>query len=140
MCSSPRAGWSAPTLPQNAYGRGLSRSDSVIVSRETGAFGAVGAPAGLRPLIAATTIATHGTQAQLVALAMKLGLAKEKLAGAPADMERATRLVGDAHRGVIEAIADLRTLARGIHPPVLDNGLADALATLAARLCSRRPP
>ena len=75
-----------------------------------------------------------GTQAQLVALAMKLGLAKEKLGtAAPADMPRATQLVDDAHRGVIEAIADLRVLARGIHPPVLDNGLADALATLAAR-------
>ena len=75
-----------------------------------------------------------GTQAQLVALAMKLGLAKEKLSTtAPADMARATQLVDDAHRGAIEAIADLRVLARGIHPPVLDNGLADALATLAAR-------
>lgn len=79
-----------------------------------------------------------GTQAQLVALAMKLGLAKEKLStAAPADTARATQLVDDAHRGVIEAIADLRVLARGIHPPVLDNGLADALATLAAR--STRP-
>jgi signal transduction histidine kinase len=75
-----------------------------------------------------------GTQAQLVALAMKLGLAKEKLStAAPADTARATQLVDDAHRGVIEAIADLRVLARGIHPPVLDKGLADALATLAAR-------
>ncbi len=75
-----------------------------------------------------------GTQAQLVAMAMKLGLAKEKLStAAPADMARATQLVDDAHRGAIEAIADLRVLARGIHPPVLDNGLADALATLAAR-------
>jgi signal transduction histidine kinase len=75
-----------------------------------------------------------GAQAQLVALAMKLGLAKEKLStAAPADMARATQLVDDAHRGAIEAIADLRVLARGIHPPVLDNGLADALATLAAR-------
>ena len=75
-----------------------------------------------------------GAQAQLVALAMKLGLAKEKLStAAPADLARASRLVDDAHRGAIEAIADLRVLARGIHPPVLDNGLADALATLAAR-------
>jgi signal transduction histidine kinase len=75
-----------------------------------------------------------GTQAQLVALAMKLGLAKEKLQdGAQADLARVTQLVDDAHRGIIEAIADLRTLARGIHPPVLDNGLADALATLANR-------
>jgi signal transduction histidine kinase len=75
-----------------------------------------------------------GTQAQLVGIAMKLGLAKEKLAGAaPVDLARLTQLVEDAHTGAIEAIAELRTLARGIHPPVLDKGLADALATLAAR-------
>jgi signal transduction histidine kinase len=72
-----------------------------------------------------------GTQAQLVALAMKLGLARDKLQ--VGDLARVTRLVEDAHRGALEAIADLRTLARGIHPPVLDNGLADALATLANR-------
>jgi signal transduction histidine kinase len=75
-----------------------------------------------------------GAQAQLVALAMKLGLAKEKLgAAAPVDLARVTQLVEDAHRSALEAIGELRTLARGIHPPVLDNGLADALATLAAR-------
>jgi signal transduction histidine kinase len=75
-----------------------------------------------------------GTQAQLVALAMKLGLAKEKLgATAPVDLARITQLVDDAHRAAVEAIAELRTVARGIHPSVLDKGLADALATLAAR-------
>jgi signal transduction histidine kinase len=75
-----------------------------------------------------------GTQAQLVALAMKLGLAREKLQdGGSIDLSRVTQLVDDAHRGALEAITDLRTLARGIHPPVLDNGLADALATLANR-------
>jgi signal transduction histidine kinase len=75
-----------------------------------------------------------GTQAQLVALSMKLGLAWEKLHDpAGVDLARVTELVGDAHRGSVDAIADLRTLARGIHPPVLDNGLADALATLANR-------
>ena len=80
-----------------------------------------------------------GAQAQLVGLAMKLGLAREKLGGgtqeglAPADLDRAVELVDAAHRSAIEAITELRVLARGIHPPVLDNGLADALATLAAR-------
>lgn len=75
-----------------------------------------------------------GTQAQLVAVAMKLGLARDKLYDASSvDLARVTQLVEDAHRGALEAIADLRTLARGIHPPVLDNGLADALATLADR-------
>jgi signal transduction histidine kinase len=75
-----------------------------------------------------------GTQAQLVALAMKLGLAQEKLHGtAPVDLTRITQLVDDAHRRAVEAIADVRTLARGIHPAMLDNGLSDALTTLAAR-------
>jgi signal transduction histidine kinase len=79
-----------------------------------------------------------GTQAQLVAVAMKLGLAMEKLLeGGPADLARVTRLVEDAHRGALEAIADLRTLARGIHPPVLDGGLVDALSTLASRSAVR---
>jgi signal transduction histidine kinase len=48
-------------------------------------------------------------------------------------MTRVAQLVDDAHRSAIEAIAELRTLARGIHPSVLDNGLTDALITLAAR-------
>ena len=79
-----------------------------------------------------------GTQAQLVALAMRLGQAKEKLdhlaaEGQTADMAAIQRLVDEAHRGAKEAITDLRDLARGIHPPALDTGLENALATLAAR-------
>ncbi len=79
-----------------------------------------------------------GTQAQLVALAMRLGQAKEKLDHLPAedqtaDMAAIRRLVDEAHRGAKEAITDLRDLARGIHPPALDTGLENALATLAAR-------
>jgi len=75
-----------------------------------------------------------GAQAQLVALSMKLGLARDKLQDdGQVDLARVTGLVEDAHRGLLEAIIDLRTLARGIHPPVLDQGLADALAALAAR-------
>ena len=80
-----------------------------------------------------------GTQAQLVALAMRLGQAKEKLDGLPqdatesADLNAIRHLIDDAHRGAKEAITDLRDLARGIHPPALDTGLENALATLAAR-------
>jgi alkylation response protein AidB-like acyl-CoA dehydrogenase len=59
------AGWSAPTLPTNAYGRGLSRSDGVVVQKEIGSFGSLGAPMGLGLLLAAPTIATHGTQEQI---------------------------------------------------------------------------
>jgi signal transduction histidine kinase len=75
-----------------------------------------------------------GTQAQLVALAMRLGQAKEALASAAEpDVDEARRLVVEAHRGAKEAIVELRDLARGIHPPVLDTGLEGALTTLAAR-------
>ena len=47
--------------------------------------------------------------------------------------ERALELVDAAHRSAKEAIIELRDLARGIHPPVLDQGLGTALTTLAAR-------
>jgi signal transduction histidine kinase len=76
-----------------------------------------------------------GAQARLVALAMSLGMAKEKLGddGEPVNVTRARELVDTAHRSAKEALTELRDLARGIHPPVLDGGLPDALATLTAR-------
>ena len=78
-----------------------------------------------------------GAQAQMVAVAMKLGLAREKLGGmvertGQADLERIQDLVVAAHRGAKQANTELRDLARGIHPPVLDHGLGAALATLAS--------
>jgi signal transduction histidine kinase len=72
-----------------------------------------------------------GAQIRLATLAMHLGMAREKLADAP-DVTAARELVDAAHRDAKDALAELRDLARGIHPPVLDNGLADALATMAA--------
>ena len=75
-----------------------------------------------------------GAQIRLATLAMNLGMAKEKLGddGDPPDVAGVRELVDAAHQGAKDALAELRDLARGIHPPVLDNGLADALATLAA--------
>jgi len=78
-----------------------------------------------------------GAQAQMVAVSMKLGLAREKLAEivdgtGQAELERVLELVVAAHRGAAEAITELRDLARGIHPPVLDRGLGAALTSLAA--------
>ncbi|MDJ0768394.1 MAG: acyl-CoA dehydrogenase family protein [Ilumatobacter sp.] len=59
------AGWSAPSLPEHAFGRGLSRNDAVRVAETIAAHGALGAPGGLGLLLAAPTIATHGTQDQV---------------------------------------------------------------------------
>jgi len=71
-----------------------------------------------------------GAQMRLAALAMNLGMAREKLD----DQDDATvrELIDSAHRNAVDALADLRDLARGIYPPVLDSGLASALDSLAA--------
>ncbi len=73
-----------------------------------------------------------GTQARLVAVAMQLGEAREQLAGG-GDPALAAELLGTAHTSTKEALTELREIARGIHPPALDSGLAVALETLAAR-------
>ncbi|CAO5243167.1 sensor histidine kinase [Frankia sp. AgKG'84/4] len=72
-----------------------------------------------------------GAQARLVALAMGLGMAKEKLAEDP---QAAALMVAEAHGEAKLALVDLRDLARGINPAILtDRGLPAALASLADR-------
>jgi signal transduction histidine kinase len=74
-----------------------------------------------------------GAQQRLVALAMDLGMARERLESG-GDSGRATELVVRAHEESKQAIAELRELVRGIHPSVLsDRGLDAALSALAAR-------
>ena len=68
-----------------------------------------------------------GAQVRLVAVAMNLGMAQEK-----ADDETLRDLLDAAQTEVSGALTDLRRIARGIHPPALDSGLADALASLSA--------
>ncbi|MFE7410263.1 sensor histidine kinase [Streptomyces laurentii] len=72
-----------------------------------------------------------GAQARLVALAMDLGLAKDRIADDPLT---AAAMVDEAHGEVKLALQELRDLARGIHPAVLtDRGLDAALSAVAAR-------
>jgi signal transduction histidine kinase len=73
-----------------------------------------------------------GAQQRLVSLAMELGRAKAKFG---TDPEAAAAIVGQAHEQAKEALAELRNLVRGVHPPVLsDRGLDAALSGLTA-LC-----
>ncbi len=72
-----------------------------------------------------------GPQQRLVAIAMDLGMARERLDRDPVG---ARELVDKAHAAAKEAIVEMRQVARGIHPPVLtDRGLDAALSALAAR-------
>jgi len=72
-----------------------------------------------------------GTQARLVAIAMRLGAARESLGEDP---ETVATLLREAHEGTEEAMAELREVIRTIYPPILaDRGLAGALAALATR-------
>jgi signal transduction histidine kinase len=72
-----------------------------------------------------------GPQQRLVAIAMDLGMARQRL---DSDPDGARQLMDKAHEAAKEAITEMRQVARGIHPPVLTNrGLDAALSALAAR-------
>ena len=72
-----------------------------------------------------------GTQQRLVALAMRLGMARAEPAGAA----QAHQVIAEAHEDAKAALAELRNLVRGLHPAVLaDRGLDAALSGVAARM------
>jgi signal transduction histidine kinase len=70
-----------------------------------------------------------GAQARLVAMGMTLDAAGQLIDTNPA---AAQALLTEARDNSVKALAELRDLVRGIHPPVLaDRGLADAVRALA---------
>jgi signal transduction histidine kinase len=70
-----------------------------------------------------------GAQARLVAMGMTLDAADQLLDSSP---EAARALLAEARASSARALAELRDLVRGIHPPVLaDRGLAEAIRALA---------
>ena len=72
-----------------------------------------------------------GAQQRLVALSVALRLVESKLRSDP---DAATELLTGARDELSQALAELRELARGIHPAVLtDRGLRPALETLKSR-------
>jgi signal transduction histidine kinase len=71
-----------------------------------------------------------GAQQRLVAIAVQLRVLEKRL-GEP---DKAVALLRSAAHELEQALAELRELARGLHPAVLaDRGLAPALETLASR-------
>ena len=72
-----------------------------------------------------------GAQQRLVSVALMLRLARAKLGDGP----EAAKLLDDASRELDTGLAELREIARGLHPAVLsDHGLLRALEALTARL------
>ena len=70
-----------------------------------------------------------GAQARLVALGMSLRAAERLIPTAP---DAAVALVAEARETSVKVLDELRSLVRGICPPVLaDRGLADAIRALA---------
>ena len=73
-----------------------------------------------------------GAQQHVVALKVKLGLAK--MVATSVGAERVGEAIGDLADRCQEAIEELRAIAHGIYPPLLEaEGLAPALASAAGR-------
>jgi signal transduction histidine kinase len=68
-----------------------------------------------------------GAQQRLVSIALQLSLLKGRIQNDPATAEQLVKTAGD------ELALSLAELARGIHPAVLEHGLAAALDSLASR-------
>ena len=75
-----------------------------------------------------------GAQARLVAIAMRLSVARQALSDDPRDEQFLEGLLRDAHEGTEEAMTELRDVIRTVYPPILaDRGLAGALTAVTAR-------
>jgi signal transduction histidine kinase len=71
-----------------------------------------------------------GAQQRLVALSLNLGMLQTRLGADP----EAAALLTEARTEIAVSLAELRDLARGLHPAVVsDHGLAVAVESLAAR-------
>ncbi|WP_030433027.1 sensor histidine kinase [Allokutzneria albata] len=71
-----------------------------------------------------------GTQAKLVSISLRLGIAQQVVREEP---ETALTLMSEAQQRTDSAMAELRTIARTIYPPILaDRGLTGALHSLVA--------
>lgn len=72
-----------------------------------------------------------GTQARLVAIAMRLAVARQAFSDNPRDEQFVEGLLRDAHEGTEEAMTELREVIRSVYPPILaDRGLHGALTAV----------
>jgi signal transduction histidine kinase len=69
-----------------------------------------------------------GTQGRLVAL----GITLSRIARRTTDPQ-VQAMITEARGAVVDTLAELRDIVRGLHPPALDDGLPTAIETLTAR-------
>jgi signal transduction histidine kinase len=120
------ARWTAVLLGPTAKARQAALSHRVARLTETRADAVDTQAAELRRI---ERDLHDGAQARLVAMGMNLGAAEALLDQHP---EAAKALLVEAREASAKALAELRGLVRGIHPPVLaDRGLGDAVRALA---------
>lgn len=118
------AAWSTALLKPSPKARLAERVEELTATR-AGAIAAHGAE--LRRI---ERDLHDGTQARLVSLSMRIGLAQRAHGHDP---ETVRKLLADAQDEAQEALTELRHVVRGIHPPILtDRGLAGAVRALAA--------
>jgi signal transduction histidine kinase len=119
-------GWIRHSLP-NARERVLADRVEVLTRTRSGALDVQAAE--LRRI---ERDLHDGAQARLVSVAMNLGLAAELLDTDPAALPE---LIAESRTSTLTALDDLRTVMRGIQPPVLaDRGLTGAVRALALDL------
>lgn len=125
----------AATLLDMAFGRSLlsagtrAEMERRVVRLESSRVAAVDSAESERRRIERDL--HDGAQQRLIAAAMDLGVARERLVSDP---EAGRELVGHAHDEVKAALGELRDLVRGIHPVILeDRGLDAALSAVVAR-------
>ncbi|MZD09835.1 sensor histidine kinase [Streptomyces sp. SID5785] len=119
------AAWSRALLGPAPGARELAARVTELTESRAGAVAAHGAE--LRRI---ERDLHDGAQARLVALSMRIGLARRAY---DKDPDAARRLLDDAQDQAEEALAELRHVVRGIHPPILtDRGLVGAVRALAA--------
>ena len=118
------ASWSGTLLLPSPNAQLAERVEELTVTR-AGAIAAHGAE--LRRI---ERDLHDGTQAHLVSLSMRVGLARRAY---DKDPEAARKLLDDAQLQAEQALTELRHVVRGIHPPILtDRGLVGAVRALAA--------
>jgi signal transduction histidine kinase len=131
----PLALWSAPHLLQ-AYG-GLARAilgpredpELALRVRHLAQTRSETIDAGAAEIRRIERDLHDGAQARLVAMGMALGAAEDLL---DTDPEATRKLLVEARQASSKALAELRALVSGVHPPVLaDRGLVDAIRALA---------